>query len=665
MKNYRLINTLKGLKDLVFSWKAKEFAFDTEFTSLSFMKQVLIGMSIYNPLEGDSVFIQFNFEDTYILKEKDPKGGRKKIDVTHTYVKTDAINIEEAKPYLLRLFDNAECICANAKVEWKIFTKYGITNWRIKDDVNLMSWLLNVDTPSGLKWNAKTELKLTMPSYEQTIKQKVGNINWTLVDWDAYAEYGARDAFATWGLREVFVPRVAEFPALEQCYRGLELPLTYEVANSEMAGVRIDIPFLKELSKRAEKEIFEAEQKIYDTVGVEFNIGSSKQLGKILFDRMGCPVIKRSEKTGERSVNEAVLKELSFTGYDIADDILDYRKLVKLKSTYLDAIPLMIDSDGRLRGNFNQQGTSTGRFSSSKPNLQNQPNNKDFPVKRAFIPKEGYKFVLYDWSTVEIRIMAHESGDPKMIEVLSQYRDVHQETTDMVNNLIGLNLSRSQGKTINFGVLYLMGSESLAYMLNKQLRKEVKQGIITRKEYDKHFVTKSIAQQIIDSFFSTYAGFSQFVKEEAQYVRKTGWSWTLGGRRRPVPELRRKGQWGVGQRKAVNTPIQGGAGDLMKLAIIKLAEMYVHKGYDAKTLLYVHDEFVVEVRADQAESCSKDVKYVMENIFPKCKVPIICDGGVYTNWAALKQGEAEQTIKQVGTLSAIGMLKLNLIRWKN
>ena len=195
--------------------------------------------------------------------------------------------------------------------------------------------------------------------------------------------------------------------------------------------------------------------------------------------------------------------------------------------------------------------------SSSNPNLQNQPNNKKFPIKRAFIPKDGYEFLVYDWSTIEIRIMAHESGDKKMIEILNAGRDIHQETTDSVNSLCGLHLNRGQGKTINFGVLYLMGAESLAYMLNKQLRQEQRDGKITMDEYNERYVTKNTAQKIIDSFFNTYTGFTRFCKEETEYVRKTGWSWTLGGRRRPVPELRRKGQWGFGQRKAVNTPIQG------------------------------------------------------------------------------------------------------------
>ena len=317
-------------------------------------------------------------------------------------------------------------------------------------------------------------------------------------------------------------------------------------------------------------DIAKFKEEIFDKVGVEFNIGSSKQLAEMLFDRLGYPVIKKSDKTGARSCDEDTLKELAFKGHDVADDILDLRKLEKLKGTYIDAIPLMVDSDGRLRGNFNQSGTATGRFSSSQPNLQNQPNNKHYPIKSAFVPRNGYKFIVVDWSTIEIRIMAHESGDKKLIELLNAGRDIHQETTDSINKQFNLTLTRGDGKTINFAVLYLMGAGSLAYTLNKELKKRLKEGTITMDEYKKLVVTKRIVQNIIDGYFNTYTGFRQFIQDETAESKNTGWVWTMGGRRRPVYELRKRETFGIGQRRTVNTIIQGGAGDLMKLGIIKL-----------------------------------------------------------------------------------------------
>lgn len=659
MKKFKLIDDIDELIALANDWDEKDFAFDTEFTSLKYMKQELIGMSIYagnSPL-AEPIYIQFNFSDTYTEKEKDPRGGRKKIDVIYNYHKTDAIDFEDAKPHLMKIFDGAKCICANAKVEWKIFNKYGITNWEIGDDVNLMSWMLNVSSPSGLKDTAKRELKVDMPSYTDTIGMKPDNINWNKVDWYKYAEYGARDAWATYELREVLLPKVTEYPALLKCYRGLELPLIYEVANSEMKGVSIDIETLHEMSIEIHKDIEKTKEEIFNKIGCEFNIGSSKQLAEILFDRLGYPVIKTSEKTGARSCDEDTLKELAFRGYEVADDILDFRKLEKLKGTYIDAIPLMVDSDGRLRGNFNQSGTETGRFSSSQPNLQNQPNNKSYPIKSAFVPRKGYKFIVVDWSTIEIRIMAHESGDKKLIELLNAGRDIHQETTDSINNQFGLTLTRGDGKTINFAVLYLMGADSLAYTLNKELKNQLKEGKITKEEYQNRYVTKDIAQKIIDGYFNAYTGFKRFIQEEVNESKQSGWVWTMGGRRRPVFELRNRKTFGIGQRRTVNTIIQGGAGDLMKLGIIKLGRLYREKNYDANTLLYVHDEYVIEVKEEQAEELLKDVTYLMETIYPSCSVPIKCDGGIYDSWAGLKQGSIKKK-RKINTAKRLKLLKL-------
>lgn len=656
MEKFEIINTLDGLIEFHARFSSKEFAFDTEFTDLRFKHQNLIGLSICPTDEPKpmATFIQFNFIDTYTEKLTDPKGGRKKVEHTREYEKIDAIDFEDARPYIVDIFKGAKCTCANGKVERKIFTKYGITDWEIVDDVNMMSWMLNVSTPSGLKDNAKRELNYAMASYEETVGMKPGNINWNKVDWDAYGEYGAKDAWATAKLRDKYVPKMQEFPALERCYRNLELPLIEEVAISEMEGVEIDLELLGEMSREISIGIDKFKEEIFDKVGVEFNIGSPKQLAEILFDRLEYPVGKVSEKTGARSCDEDTLKDLAFKGFDVADDILDYRKLEKLKGTYIDAIPLMVDNDGRLRGNFNQAGTATGRFSSSKPNLQNQPNNKKYPIKSAFVPRKGYKFIIVDWSTIEIRIMAHESNDEKLIDLLNAGRDIHQETTDSINSQFSLTLTRGDGKTINFAVLYLMGADSLAYTLNKELKNRFKEGIITREEYNKLVVTKRIAQNIIDGYFNTYTGFKQFIQDETAESTGSGWVWTMGGRRRPVYELRKRATFGIGQRRTVNTIIQGGAGDLMKLGIIRLGKLYREKNYDAKTLLYVHDEYVIEVKEEQAEDLLIDVVSIMENIYPACKVPIKCDGGIYDNWAGLKQG----TVRKRKLNSMVTKLKL-------
>jgi len=241
---------------------------------------------------------------------------------------------------------------------------------------------------------------------------------------------------------------------------------------------------------------------------------------------------------------------------------------------------------------------------------------------------------------------------------LNAGRDIHQETTDSINNQFGLTLTRNDGKTINFAVLYLMGKDSLAYSLNKSLKEQLKTGAITKDEYKLRHVSSDTAQNIIDGYFNTYVGFKRFVQDETENVKQSGWSWTLGGRRRPVPELQNRKTFGFGQRKAVNTPIQGGAADLMKLGILRLAEVYKKYNIDATTLLYVHDEYVIEVKESQAKRCMEKVHEVMRDIFPKSKVPIIAEGGIFDNWYGLKGGSSGVKYRNDYTrLKLIGVIK--------
>lgn len=635
MDSFLRVDTLDKLIDLSNKWKEKEFGMDTEFTNLSYKKQNLIGISMYTDNHTiPSVFIEFNFASTYMVKEKDPNNARKKIDVTLNYERTDAIDIEEAKPYLLKIFDGAKCVTANGKVEIKVLNKYGI-GFEIIDDVNLMNWLLDVSTPSDLKSAGKRELGIDMPSYEDTVGMKVTNIDWNKVDFYEYAKYGARDAWVTWNLRPIFRQRIEADEPLLQCYLNLELPLIKSVAKTEMAGVEIDCKILNDMSKRISVDIETEKDKVFDMCGVEFNIDSNKQLAEVLFDRLGYPIISET-KAGGRAVGEPVLQELAYQGYPVAEALLDYRQLQKLKNTYIDKLPLMVDTDNRLRGGFNQAGTETGRFSSSNPNLQNIPNSSKYPVKQAFIAKKGYSLLVLDWSTIEIRVMAHESKDPVMMDILRNFRDVHQETADNINKQTGLSLKRSDGKTVNFAILYGMAFKSLAYRLNKELKKLVVKGTMTQEEYEEKEVSEATAKQIIDGYYASYSGFTEWGKEEVENTKHTGWVYTFGGRRRRVPELAHRKTYGSGVRKTVNTIIQGGAGDIMKLAIMRLDDLYRDKKLDAQTLLYVHDEFVIEVHDSQREECLKLVMDLMQNIFPKCLVPILCEGNIFDNWDGLK-----------------------------
>lgn len=661
MKSFLWVNTLDKLADLADRWKEREMALDTEFTELSHYHQNLIGLSIFTDNHTiPAVFIQFNFKAVYYEKEQDPNNKRKKIDVPRYYEKTDAIDIQEAIPYLKRIINDTEVVTANGKVEIKSLAKIGL-KFKIIDDVNLMNWLLDVTTPSDLKSAGKRELGIDMPGYEETVGMKIDNINWNKVDFYNYAEYGARDAWVTWKLRDIFRERINGDRPLRSCYENLEIPLIKSVARTEMRGVEIHVPTLKKMSGQITKDIAVEREKIFDLVGAEFNIDSPKQLGEVLFDRLGYPVIEHT-KSGGRGVGEPVLQELAYQGYEVADALLDYRQLQKLKNTYIDKLPLLVDPDGRLRGGFNQAGTQTGRFSSSSPNLQNIPNNKKYPVKQAFVAKKGYSLIVVDWSTIEIRVMAHESKDPVMTDVLRNLRDVHQETTDNINAQTGLSLTRSDGKTTNFAVLYGMSAISLAYTLNKELKKLVKTGKLSPAEYAKREVSERVAQKIIDGYYASYSGFARWGKDEVQNsTNNGGWVYTFGGRRRPVRELFNKKTYNSGKRKVINTIIQGGAGDIMKLAIIKLDQMYEAKGYDANTLLYVHDEFVIEVKDSQREKCLEDVMALMQGIFPACDVPILCEGNIFDNWDGLK---SKASAKKGGSTKDLFIkLLVNKILW--
>ena len=669
MTEYQVISDKKELAKYVDQMAGvEEVALDTEFTSLSFYHQELIGISLFNPTTNiPSTFLQCNFSSTYTEKIKDPENARKKIDQEYYYRKTDALDLqdEEVLQLLMKLLYRKKIITANGKVELKVLSKYGNYELQIIDDVNMMSHLLDVSTPSDLKTNARKILGITMTSYEDTVGMKVNNINWNKVDFEAYGHYACKDAYATWYLRDPLREQINALNELRECYEYLEMPLIPYVARSEMKGVQIDIPTLERMSVEISKELETAANEVFSLAGVKFNLGSPKQVAEVLFDRLGLPALIET-KSGGRSVGEDALLELAYQGYEIADMILDFRQLEKLKTTYIDKIPKIVDPDGRLRGSFNQNGTVTGRFSSSSPNLQNMPNNSRYPVKSAFVAKKGYSLIVVDWSTIEIRIMAHESQDVEMMDTLNNYRDVHQETTDRINAMTGLQLKRSDGKTANFAILYGMSAVSLSYTLNKELKKLVKKGKITEAEFRQREVSQRMAQTIIDGYYSAYYGFAQWGRNEIEHSAHTGWVWTLGGRRRPVPELRNKRTRSAGERIVVNTMIQGGAGDIMKLAIRKLFETYAREKYDAEVLLYIHDEYVIEVRDDQAEDCLKTTIEILQNIFPTCTVPILCEGAIFDNWDGLKSKADPKSTKQTksGGLGVNNSAIRNLLLWQ-
>lgn len=651
---YQIIKDLKSLQMFasVFHWD--RFSFDTETTDVKYGALQIVGLSMH--AEGMvPTYIQFNFSATYTVKEKDPNNPKRKIDVVKLYEHTEGIDFDKALPYLLSIFTDRKVVCHNAKFDYKVAHKYKFDTFILDGDTMLMCYLIDVNTPNGLKYNVNKYLTHKMTEYADVTGMKLDNIIWSEVDFEAYGEYGASDAFYTWELEKRLMPEMKKYDLMDT-YREIELPIVRVVGDMEIAGVKIDVAILKAMSIELHKEIKKSEEYIYDLAGIEFNIGSTKQLAEVLFERLGYPIIKQTAK-GAVSCDEETLKELAYKGYEVADAILSYRTLAKLASTYVDKIPEMLDDDGRLRGNFNQIGARTGRFSSSEPNLQNQPNNKKFPVRSAFVAEAGYDFVILDWSTIEIRVMAHESGDPVLTKILRQGRDIHQETADRIGAIAGLLLTRQQGKTLNFAILYGMWADSLMATLNEQLKEMVKEGKMTAQEYRLGMITKRNAEKIIKGFYTAYSGFDRWCKEEIANAKAVGYVRTIGKRIRKVPELYAKQTAGEGSRIVINTKIQGGAGDLMKIAIRKISNHIEAKMYDARILMVVHDEFIIEARKNISHRLFAEVKIIMENIFPNCTVPIKAEGDIFGNWAGMKNGS--KGIKKNDMLKNISLQMLN------
>lgn len=626
MYGYKIIKDLPELIKAVENYP-KSFVFDTETTGLIIDELDIVGLSLWD-YKTDPIYVQFNFSATITRTRQSAENKRKKEKYQEEYKHVGGLDFSEALPTLQKLFSGSEVCCHNGKFDYKVAKKFGFSDFTIGDDTQLMCYLLDVNTPNGLKYNAKKYLDETMKELDEIIDLK--NPDWCIVDYESLGAYACADALMTGRLRDTLLPKLEEFKLIDT-YRKLELPIVKYVANMEYKGVRIDVDYLKQLSVSMHKELEMRRSDIYLSCGCEFNIGSNKQLAEVLFDRLKYPVISLTD-SGQRSVDEATLKELSFRGCEVADLIIEYNKLDKLLNTYVDKIPELLWSDGRLHGNFNQMGARTGRFSSSEPNLQNQPKNDQYPIRRGFIPAEGKVFIVVDWSTIEIRIMAHESQDKILTELLKNGADLHQETADRISMQVGIKLTRQQGKTINFAILYGMGAESLAYTLNSEIKKKVRLGEITIEEYNRQRLTPQQCELIIQGYYKSYYGFTAWSNGEVERVKRANcYVRTLGGRLRQVNELRSRDNYGSGVRKVVNTKIQGGAGDLMKLGIARLGEIFEKNG-KADLLMVVHDEYVIEADKSEAKEVLKIVQDTMINIFPQCSVPIECDGGIFNSW---------------------------------
>ena len=403
------------------------------------------------------------------------------------------------------------------------------------------------------------------------------------------------EAYAAWASKEILEKKLIE-TGMDKLFYEVEMPLVFTLFDMEQNGVKVEGPALKLYGEKLADKIVEVEKRIYEQTGENFNINSPKQLGVILFEKMGLPNGKKT-KTGY-STSADVLEKLA-TDYPVVSDILEYRQLTKLKSTYADGLANYIADDGRIHGKFNQTITATGRISSTEPNLQNIPVRMELGrlIRKVFVPEDGYVFVDADYSQIELRILAHCSGDEQLINAYKEARDIHRMTASQVFHVPFdevTDLQRRNAKAVNFGIVYGISSFGLSEDLS-----------ITRKE----------AAQYIENYFNTYPGIKKFLDDAVAHAKEYGYVTTIFGRRRPVPEISSSNfmQRSFGERVAMNAPIQGAAADIMKIAMNAVNRRLKEANMKSRLVLQVHDELLIEAHLDEVEAVKEILKHEMEH----------------------------------------------------
>jgi DNA polymerase I len=506
-----------------------------------------------------------------------------------------AENLPHLKPWLEDA--RAPKIACDVKAALVELDRMGIEGRGFEHDVMLYAFLLDAD-PSGCPLEEQARRRLDL---------KLG----------ASPEQHADIALEIWSQ---LAPAVAE-RGLMKLYSTIELPLARVLARMERAGVRIDCDELKRLSVLMEEQIARLTAEIHELAGRPFNIASPQQLGRVLFEDLKLPAPAKYGKGKTISTAADVLEELA-TDHEIVRKVLDFRQLSKLKGTYVDALPALIDPrDGRLHTSFNQTGAATGRLSSSNPNLQNIPIRTALgrEIRAAFIPREGWKLLVADYSQIELRLLAHFSEDELLVEAFRQGEDIHTRTASEVLGVPPLMVTpeaRREAKAVNFGIVYGISGFGLAAQLG---------------------ISRAEAEKYIRNYFERYCGVRRFIDDTIAEVRRTGVTRTLAGRERPIPDInsRNPNLRGFAERTAVNSPLQGTAADLIKLAMTRIDTAIEEAGFEAAMLLQVHDELVFECPPGEIEALAGLVKREMESA-AALKVPLLVDIGTGTNWRDAK-----------------------------
>ncbi|MFH0839664.1 MAG: DNA polymerase I [Candidatus Omnitrophota bacterium] len=599
---YYLVKDKKNFEELLKKLEKSElFVFDFETTGTDPMTARPIGISFSFKL-GEAYYAAFKKETPKLISDSS----------------VSDIDRGAALEALRPIFENGKIkkVGQNIKYEYIILRNCGINLRGIYFDTMIASYLLN---PSKLNHNLD-DIAMEYLSYkaipiESLIGKGKSAITLEAVDIEKVSEYSSEDADVTFRVMMILEKKLKE-KGLDNLFNEVEMPLVAVLAEMEIAGVAIDTKFLSDMSVRVERSLGGLTKEIYAMAGEEFNINSHQQLASILFEKLKLPVIKRT-KTGI-STDESVLKKLA-PNHAIIALILEYRTLSKLKSTYIDSLPELINKKtGKVHTSFNQTVTATGRLSSSAPNLQNIPIKTEIgsQMRRAFIPFDKDDILISaDYSQIELRILAHLSGDKDLVNAFKKNHDIHTYTASLVFGVKEKDVTkkmRSQAKTVNFGIVYGMSP----YGLSRDLG-----------------IGVADAEKFIENYFERYSGVKAYLEATIETARKAGYVTTILNRRRYIPDINSQNMniRQFAERVAINTPIQGSAADLIKVAMLNIWKEFEKRRFKSKMVLQVHDELVFEARKEEAGELKEIIKKEMEGVF-NLEVPIIVRIGEGKNW---------------------------------
>ena len=576
---------------------APVFAFDTETTSLNYMQAEIVGVS-FAVEPGEAAYVPL----AHINPGLEGQLNREQV-------------LEQLRPLLES--DVIKKVGQHLKYDANVLANHGISLRGIAHDTMLESYVLDaVGSRHDMGSLALKYLGQRVISFEEVAGKGAKQITFDHVPIEQAAEYAAEDADVTLRLHEALMPRLEAEPKLREVYEDLELPLVPVLSKIERNGAYVSVDRLRKQSGEIATRLAELETKACELAGQPFNLASPKQLGEILFEKLELPVIKKTPK-GAPSTAEEVLVELA-NDYELPAVLIEHRGLAKLKSTYTDKLPEMVDAaTGRVHTSYHQAVTATGRLSSSDPNLQNIPvrTEEGRRIRQAFIAPLGRKIVAADYSQIELRIMAHLSSDAGLLHAFAHELDVHSATAaevfDVALEAVN-NDQRRKAKAINFGLIYGMSAFGLAKQIG---------------------VSRSEAQQYIDRYFARYPGVADYMDATRALAHEQGYVETLLGRRLYLPEInaRNKQRQLAAERTAINAPMQGTAADIIKLAMIEVDRWLTDSALDAKMIMQVHDELVFEVADEACDTLCAEVTARMANVI-ELKVPLLTEVGVGANW---------------------------------